>query len=326
MNTSLGGEALLKNVTNNESCDPIETNTINERQVILLSLIMIVSISLNVLLMLAFLKNVKTIQFSNLVYVSNCVSDFMVATLMIPFYIVELTTSHYFGSVVYVIGYTFDYGLSNISIYNLVVITVHRYFQLRFPLKSHEKMTKVKYAILVSVWLCVILFWLISNTILSLNTRDSRNTIEYPFGFVLFVDIVFYAIPLLLVLFLNIFTFVELKKRNKLKQAIGGSHSATYGGANSSHKHFIRSYICLFCVSLTLIVCFLPYSFTFPLSAYYECFNLIVRRISITLTYFIGIINPIVIFIFQETFRNECGRFITKLKALQLCRMASSDK
>ena len=218
---------------------------IDRIQISILSLIMIVSIGLNLLLMLAFIKNRKKIEFSNSIYMSNCVADMVVGLLLIPFYIAELSFDSCFGSVAYVLGYTLDYSLNNISIYNLVVITFHRYFQLKFPLKSTEKMSKSKHFILAMVWILVILFWLMSNIILSVNTVENNCNIDYPFSFTLFASIVFYIIPLVLVFILNILTFIQLKKRNRLKQSLVHTSSHASSSSNSSHYHFIRSYICL---------------------------------------------------------------------------------
>ena len=160
-----------------------------------------------------------------------------------------------------------------------------------------------------------------------------------PYALRLSASIILYVIPLTLILTSNILTIYELKKRNKIKQASGlGKHIAAPATVVhpqrveetviNSHDHAtdihsikttdphkyrrefikaIKPYICLFCVSFSIIVCFTPYII---MSFVSEWGDLDSYKIFSTLTYFIGVANPIILLIFQDSFRHEFKHYI----------------
>ena len=218
-------------------------------------------------------------------------------------------------------------------------MSLHRFFQLKFPLKTNETVTKLKMFILGLVWFLILTFWVIT-----VNVKyDGACEVTYNFAFVFVIDFLFYILPLGLVIFLNALTLNELKKRNKTNESKGITHnnlrkinvlppertaekSTATTSKNDNKTQNTKSkgmdkhnkpFICLFCVSLTMIVCFTPYIIAFPLNYSCDsdfCIDEILFKFISAMTYLIGVINPVIIIIFQDNYKNEILKFYNKIK------------
>ena len=212
-------------------------------------------------------------------------------------------------------------------------MAIYRYTLLRFPLRVNDTMTKIKYGILFSLWLVILIFWTIYYGI---HYNEEICTYEDATELKISAVIVFYFTPLTLILSFNVFTIFELRKRNKTKKAKGlgvktypetvnnlrkiestaticnslniESNKEVVKKKESDKNHsrrmflkFIKPYTCLFLVSITTVVCFTPYS----ILAFKESWSeLEIYSISYVCTYLIGIFNPIFIFMYQDSFKN----------------------
>jgi hypothetical protein len=294
----------MLNVSNftNQSAESTNIANLDIIVVCILLIVILISVSLNGFMLVVYILFIKKRTFSNWLFISNSIVDLFNGIFTIPVYIASLLKPNWeVGDFLCIFGYIADYSNNDISIYNLVIMSFHRYFQLKFPLKTNEKMGMPKYALLGSVWFLVVLFWTINVNVNAIGRDKSKCEIDFSMGIVIFADLSFYIIPLVLVIISNSLTFIELKKRNKISHEL-----------DLQNKHQIRPFLCLACVSLTMIVCFLPYSITFPISkSCLDCLDPVLKRISLTLSYFIGAINPIIIITFQESFRNEFVKFIS---------------
>ena len=221
-------------------------------------------------------------------------------------------------------------------------MALYRFSLLKYPLKVNDGMSKLKYAIIISIWIIIFLFWTI-NYIPSYN--EGCGVIDL-YALRLSIVILFYIMPLFIIITSNILTIHELRKRNKIKQAKGlGHHVAAPGTVIHTHKNHhhveetiihnshgnheghhdinsiketdphkfrkaflkaIKPYICLFIVSITMIICFTPYT---TMSFLPEWGKNDIDSIFGTMTYFIGVVNPITIIIFQDSFRHEFERY-----------------
>ena len=214
-------------------------------------------------------------------------------------------------------------------------MAIYRYTLLRFPLKVNDAMTKIKYVIIFSIWAIVFMFWFVYY---GFHYEEKICTYEDAQELKISAVIIFYLTPLVLILTCNVLTIFELRKRNKIKRAkglgvtkypitinnfrkieptvcnsINGNQEVNLSKENeknNSKKMFfklIKPYTCLLLVSLSMIVCFTPYT----ILAFNESWiKLEIYSISYVCTFLIGIFNPLAIFLYQDSFRVVIKKFL----------------
>ncbi len=209
-------------------------------------------------------------------------------------------------------------------------MALYRYALLHFPLKITDQMTKVKYSIIICIWTVIIGFWLIYYAI---HYDDKICTYDDTLGLKISAVVIFYLTPLILILSSNILTIIELRKRNRIKVAkgLGAKPLATITrrpltkteltvmpnsdnndnlGVNSKKENYqniprrsffksLKPYICLLLVSISMLVCFTPYTI---LALNQNWSELVIYKISYACVYLIGVLNPIFIIAFQDSF------------------------
>lgn len=277
------------------------------------------SVILNSIVITIFILYLKKTTFSNLLYFSNSVSDFLVASFVIPARLADIIITqsdlyrdqNFFKIVDFV-----DDVLSCFSIANLVFMSLHRLFQLKFALKTNEHITSKNLVIIIMVWILIFSFWL-SGLIINLTLDFKTCMPNFQFFYSLVGQILFYFIPLVLITVLNVLTLIELKKRNKAKQSIGLEHleNANSNGKTHTFKHY-KPYFCLFGISLTIILSFILYVFIYPIDIYCsEMLNHHLIDATISLTFLIVVMNPLILLIFQDSFKTELIKSYNRFKA-----------
>ena len=288
------------------------------------------SFLLNSFNLIVFFFIIKKRTFSNLLYISTSANDFISSIISMPLdLLTNLLCPSYDLSyeVLVIIDYIFSFCTNTISIYNLVIMSFHRYFQLKYPLKSNERMSLIKYLILSMNWVLNYLFWISSYVYQYIYFYDRTDFSIYNLNFMLTIDALFYAGPLLIIIVLNILVFIEIKKRNKIKQMNGLKNKAQI--LNRKDKEY-KAYFYLFLFSLIMLLCFFLYSFLLFLSTFTEISDRFYYAAS-NITYFINLANPILLLTFQDEFKNEFIKFIGYLKKklyfkFSLCNFFSLNK
>ena len=295
----------------------LQLDTFDVIHVFSLIVLSIFSVILNSVSILIFVLRIKKRTFSNFLYISNCTADLIVGLFIIPMHVAAIFISRlelYYDKIAFSINNFVDDTLSCVSLVNLFFMSFHRLFQLKFPLSTTEKISKKSYAIIFSAWLGIALFWLGQIIVELFYQQDCE--MNFKIGFELCGHIMFYCMPLFFIVLTNSLTIHELRKRHKVKQSNGleQAEHVTHQSRNSKYK-LLRPYACLFLVSVTMILSFTLYTITFPIYIYCEAYlDAYLREISVLLTYLIVVMNPIIILIFQESFKNECIKFFNKLK------------
>ena len=215
-------------------------------------------------------------------------------------------------------GYFIDDSLSCISISNIVFMSFHRYFQLKFALKTNEQMTKKNLIVIFLAWILISLFWL-SVLIVDLASDMGDCSTNFKFVYIILGQIIFYFIPLIFITMLNILTIVEINKRNKIKHLSGLDHPGHSSSSNNRHginkfRHY-KPYLCLFGISSTMVFSFILYVVIYPVEMY--CSDYVDQNLSdltVSLTFLIIVMDPIIILVFQESFKTEFIRILNKFK------------
>ena len=293
-------------------CEENKDIKILENKIIIIAIIPF-SFLLNSFNLIVFFFIIKKRTFSNLLYISTSANDFIASILTLPIEIITYLLCPGNGlnyEVLVIIDYIFSFCTNTISIYNLVIMSFHRYFQLKYPLKSNERMSLIKCLILSLNWVFNYLFWTSSYVYQYFYFHDEASFGMENKNFLLMIDVLFYAGPLLIILGLNILVLIEIKKRNKIKQ-IKGLKSQTLFLSRKGKES--KAYLYMFVFSLTMILCFFMYSLSLVLN-FFTDIDYTFYRIANNIPYFIHLANPILLLTFQDSFKNEFIKFVGYLK------------
>ena len=310
-------------------CEENKDIKILENKIIVIAIIPF-SFLLNSFNLIVFFFIIKKRTFSNLLYTSTSANDFIASIFTMPIEIITYLLCPGNGlnyEVLVIIDYILSFCTNTVSIYNLVIMSFHRYFQLKYPLKSNERMSLTKYLILSLNWVINYLFWISSYVYQYFYFYDRTDFSIYNLNFMLMIDVLFYAGPLLIIIILNILVFIEIKKRNKIKQMNGLKNKALI--LNRKDKEY-KAYLYLLLFSFIMLLCFSLYSFSIFLSPFVEINDRFYYAAS-NITYFINLANPILLLTFQDEFKNEFIKFIGYLKKklffrYTLCNFFSLNK
>ncbi|ELT97435.1 hypothetical protein CAPTEDRAFT_193393 [Capitella teleta] len=117
----------------------------------------------NILVLLAFASDRKLGKINfNLYIVNLAITDICVSAIGMPLYALDLYRGSWpFDQVTCALWILLDWGMTFLSIFTLVAISVDRYWAACWP-NSYRKLNVTKFRTLVTIavaWLCVILIW-----------------------------------------------------------------------------------------------------------------------------------------------------------------------
>lgn len=203
-----------------------ETNTSNEEVKLLIeSALQIVRISIifltvipNFLIIVTVIFIIKKKTYTNYLFMSMAMADLVIGAISLPFYTIYSTFKYWplkqYVCIFWVIN---DYASCTVSICNLLLVTIQRFNHLVFPLKTSEKMDKLKVTLIALSWIIPYLFWSISA--LAINLQNDPNSTEcyfmYTFTYVLLSDLFMYILPTFILILLSFLTILALHKRKK---------------------------------------------------------------------------------------------------------------
>ena len=251
-----------------------------------------VATSLNLLNMLLISKTItKKKTFSNIIFLLISITDLIVGCISIPGDVV-FTYIDSFPYVSCVFYTTFDYANGNFSLMLLLVITMHRWLQLKDPFKQKEEMNRCRWLLIVMLLVFNYGVWLAIWCIYFYNEENGK------FCYFKNFDIYIYAYncsvtigTFILIILMNILIIREfiIKKSKHLTRKSKKEDNGIY---------------CILTITANLIINW--GFFTVTWSIIKICQNCISRNlfmISYLLNYSFAAINPIILLVFNQNYR-----------------------
>lgn len=298
------------------------------------------------LLILIMVKLITKKNYTDYLFMSKSVADLIVGTFSLPFMTIYTTFKYWplkqFVCIFWVIN---DYSSCTVSIFNLLLVTIQRFQHLIWPLHTSEKINKIKVCLIAGTWILAYMFWSISVLIIYLQ-KDPNSTECYfsaAFIFILLSDIFVFILPISILVILSFLTIIALVKRAKMKDFLNlsskfsnqiqpkftsnsGSTDNSKSNGQMSEIEVVnvikkrndkekKAVICIFMVLINLVLCWIIFFITWPMASYcVECVSPVLFEYGYWLTYIHSTINPYILFIFHNNFRNEIKKFLIKLK------------
>jgi hypothetical protein len=185
--------------------------------------IVLLTVFLNGFLVFIFsilLKKSKKGDFSNLIFLSIAISDFMIGLLsMSSQTVLDIMGKWPFDDKIScLISAYLQYAIPDTTILELLVLSVHRFLLIKLPHIETEQINASNLIKLFTPWLLTVIFWMGSLSYHSWNKRFSSITcvIEPSFEFKLFKVISLGILPLFLIILFNCWSGCALGKRQRL--------------------------------------------------------------------------------------------------------------
>lgn len=192
-------------------------------------------------------KRLQTV--SNYFIVSLAVSDFLIGMIVMPLSTVYFVSDNWvLGIVTCQLWLCIDYVSSTASIFNLLVLSLDRYWSIRYPLKYMRKRTGKRASIMIScAWLASSL-WIVPITCWHLmfnqgvrdvesNICDTEFSTNRPFKVA--TTIGNFYVPLTCMFFIYAKIYHEIQKRSKMvlgRRSCGGTRSSQPSVNNAVSK------------------------------------------------------------------------------------------
>ncbi|XP_036438746.1 trace amine-associated receptor 13c-like [Colossoma macropomum] len=261
---------------------------------------------------------------TNMLILSLAVSDFLVGVFVMPFQLSQLTESCWiFGPAICVFSILITFFLTNISIYNVALIAVDRYFAISNPFLYTENITVSKAcAVILCNWFVLLSY----NSSLLYFNGNSIGLILCPEQCLIvlnevwsLVDLVFvFVIPCSVIIIFYLLIFIIAKKHaNAIREL--NIHATTQDSKNrmDSMKSEKKAAKVLSILVAVFMACLFPYFVNTLISNALETesfFNLVI------LLYLNSTINPVIYALFYPWFR----RCIKVILTLQIFRTDSA--
>ncbi|TNN48969.1 Trace amine-associated receptor 6 [Liparis tanakae] len=251
----------------NSSCEK-PTQPANEALLIyvLLSLISVITVTLNLLVIISISHFRQLHCPTNLLILSLAVSDLLVGLLLMPVEIIYIEDCWFLGDVLCTVYYLIDYIITAASVANMVLISVDRYIAICDPLRYPTRVTKRR------AQYCVCLCWIwsiIFRMVLLHDHLEEPGRSNSCFGECVVVinyaagvaDLVFtFIIPIvvIIVLYMRVF-LVAVSQARAMRSHVAMASTAQRSGAVTVKKTEMKAARTLGFVILVFLCCFCPY-------------------------------------------------------------------
>ena len=139
------------NSTNKTNSTQYPIAVINKTVVSLEICLSIITVVLNLLnIVLVSISTNKQKTYSNIIFLLNTITDFIVWFITIPgdVFLTFTNWSWTYGIILCVVYKTIDYANTNFSLMLLLLITMHRFLQLKDPFKQKEEMNRWRWTLI----------------------------------------------------------------------------------------------------------------------------------------------------------------------------------
>lgn len=205
---------------------------INEKALVILAKIVIICLTaiLNGIIIYIFKFRIKRHTFSDYVYLSIGLSDFIIGVLsMSTQSILDQYEEWPFDKFTCFISIFLQYAIPDTTVLALLILAVHIYIHLTSRSKVVEKFTLPNLIKLAFPWFVATFFWTISIIYFVVTEKYSTKmcNIMPNFFFKLAKVLLFGFLPIFLIIFINILSVWELKEKSKtLKNSINPNGSS----------------------------------------------------------------------------------------------------
>lgn len=181
-------------------------------------LTIILTALLNGILIYIFGFSIKKKSFSNLIFLSIAISDFIIGSLSMSSQVILDNLEEWpFDKFSCLISVYFQYAIPDTTIFALLILAIHRYIQLKSPFNVSERINKLNLIKLFSAWVIPTTFWIGSICFFILNNQFSikKCNIEPSIKFKTIKVTLFGLLPLFSIIVLNILLMKGLNKKGK---------------------------------------------------------------------------------------------------------------
>ncbi|XP_070832266.1 trace amine-associated receptor 13c-like [Chaetodon trifascialis] len=288
---------------------------------ILLSLISVLTATLNLLVIVSISHFRQLHSPTNLLILSLAVSDFLVGLLLMPIQILLTEACWFLGDLMCALYYVVDFIITSTSVGNMVLISVDRYLAICEPLHYTTRVT------LDRTKICVCLCWIGSvlyNCIILkdfLRQPDSQNScfgecvvvLNYITGA---IDIVFtFTGPITVIIFLYMRVFVVAVSQAQAMRSHIAAVTLQRSKTATAKKSEMKAARTLGVVVVVFLICFCPYYAPALIGQDIEDSSSSSTFV-VWLLYFNSCLNPVIYAFFYPWFRKSIKLIVT-LKILQ---------
>ena len=278
----------LFNSTENSIAEDIDTASIILE--IFLSIIAVLLNTLSIALISVSIRKKRT--YSNIIFLLINITDFISGLISIPGD-VALSYSNWswtYSTIICVFYKTFDFGNGNFSLMLLLVITIHRWLQLKCPFKEKEEMNRRRWMLILmlfvfnyGIWFGIWYIYFNKDENKDICYLKSINTYIFVYNFVVSLCS-FLLIMSINLLMIRIFFIKKSKSHNKKE---------------------INAIYCILAITVNLIISWGLFIIIWHL--YKLCKNCVPDNLygySYLLNYSFAATNPIILLVFNQNYRS----------------------
>ena len=308
----------IKNVTNETNSTKYSISEIDKTVVgieISLSIITVTLNLLNMILISISIRKKKT--YSNILFLLISFTDFIVGIISIPgdVYLTYSGWTWTYSIIVCVLYKTFDYANTNFSLMLLLVITIHRWLQLKDPFKQKEEMNRRRWMLIASLLLFnyAVCFALWCNYFYKDENKDicylkKSETLIFVYNACIVI------VAFVLIIFINVLIIREfiIKKSKKMVRHSKKEDNAIY---------------CILAITANLIICWIMNIFTWPI--YKTCKSCLPYRfytVTYLLNYSFAATSPIILLVFNQNYRSILFRKLNISETRTQSKLTTSTK
>ena len=252
---------------------------------------------LNLLLITSWILFGGKKNYSNFLFISNTISDFIIGGVVCPFYFLEELEESKMSKFLICFVDTVDYGVILISYSSLILLSYHRLRLLAKPFEEKAELNRYRTILITSMWIISFFFGFSKN-----YTRYYVITSYYGQSlFVLLANIIGFYIPVLIILILNFLMIkkfiIKIKKNNLNKTNFDNEKKAI---------------ACTISTNFILLISQGLWFICYPFEAFKYEFPLIQHEIHTAISYSFCVFNPLVVFLFNKKL-NKIFSFLNSL-------------
>uniref|UniRef100_A0A3B1IM36 Trace amine-associated receptor 13c-like n=1 Tax=Astyanax mexicanus TaxID=7994 RepID=A0A3B1IM36_ASTMX len=255
---------------------------------------------------------------TNMLILSLAVSDFLVGALVIPMLLIWTIETCWIFNAEFCLCYMLSsYFLTSISIHNVALIAVDRYFALSNPFLYTNKVSVRTLCIVVVCDWCVMFFY---NLVAHYFSRNFKSLVMCPGDCYLALDenwslvdnLVIFVIPCSLIIILYSLVFVLVRKHAVAIRELNVNTKTQTSHKTISMQSERKAAKVLGIVVSVFLACLFPYSIYSSLGKAIEVKVELFQKVLI-LVYLNSTVNPIIYALFYPWFR-KCVKLVLTLQ------------
>lgn len=272
---------------------------------IAIGLISLLAILGNSVILFLLFARIKAKLYSNILFTTLALSDLLIGLVVIPFERSMSWTVYEFDKIPWLqqlINWTI-FSQTSISLYMLVLLTLHRLQLITRPFKTTEQITRHRLAIIVAIWLGIYLYVGVCCVLLALIANLPTLV---AFIFIFFTSI----LPMVVIVIFNIWTIMALREKAKKNKAANLNNNKS-----ASNQRDAKAITCLVLISLIKFVSQGFLLFILIISLLGAQFNFVLVLLAQLLSYINSCLDPLVVFLFHEAIRIQFCKIFSDFRA-----------